>query len=77
VRTYAGVHAMNATGLTVGWGCRLKGGGADTRMSRKPAINNEDGVEDCFIARQPYLCYHLRGKSTRTRKSQLAPFDYA
>lgn len=46
------------------------------RLTRKFTITNEDGLEDCFVARQPFLCYHLRGISSRTQKAKRVPFLY-
>lgn len=58
------------------WPNRRRGGGDDVRLTRKFTIVDEDGTEDCFVARQPLLCYHLMGNSTRTGSAQTVPFPY-
>lgn len=53
-----------------------KKGGADARLTRKFTISDENEVQDCFVARQPLLCYHLIGTSSRTKKAGIVHFDY-
>jgi len=54
-----------------------KKGGADKRLTRGiTTLNTETGRDDCFVARQPLLCYHLMGLSSRTHKADVVPFEY-
>ena len=54
-----------------------KKGGADKRLTRGiTTLNPETESDDCFVARQPLLCSHLLGRSSRTHKAGVVPFEY-